>query len=208
MFYLTKTPFFLSWLYPALIWKKKPGEKVLYLTFDDGPVPDATDYVLHILKERHIKATFFCVGDNIRKHPELFHRLINEGHSVGNHTYNHLNGWKCSTQEYTENVERCVEELRKNGVESSLFRPPYGKIKKPQVDVLKKHLQIVMWDVLSGDFDPGITPEKCLKNTTKATADGSVIVFHDNKKCLDKLKKILPGYLDHFLSRGYKFLPL
>lgn len=198
----------MPWLYPALIWKKKPGKKALYLTFDDGPVPDATGWILHILAERNIKATFFCVGDNIRKYPEIFNRLINEGHSIGNHTYNHLNGWKCSMHEYGENVNKCDEQLRKKGIKSSLFRPPYGKIKNKQIKGLERNFQIIMWDVLSGDFDPGITPEKCLKKTIKATADGSVIVFHDNNKSLATLKKVLPAYLDHFLAKGYKFLPL
>jgi peptidoglycan/xylan/chitin deacetylase (PgdA/CDA1 family) len=207
MFYLTKTPFFLPWFYPGLVWKKEPGTN-LYLTFDDGPVPGATTWVLQILAERNIKATFFCVGDNVRKHPEILHQLIDGGHSIGNHTFNHLNGWRSSLNEYVENVNICDEELRKYGVESSLFRPPYGKIKRAQVDVLKRKFNIVMWDVLSGDFNLKLTSEKCLKRTIKATTDGSVIVFHDNDKSLHNLKKVLPAYLDHFLAKGYKFLPL
>lgn len=208
MFYLTKTPFFLPWLYPGLVWKKKSGSNHLYLTFDDGPVPEATEWILQILAARKIKATFFCVGDNVKKYPEIFHQLIDGGHSIGNHTFNHLNGWKINLYEYVENVNKCNEELKKFGIESPLFRPPYGKIKRAQVDVLKRKFNIVMWDVLSGDFDFKITSEKCLKRTIKATTDGSIIVFHDNKKSLDNLRKVLPAYIDHFLAKGYKFLPL
>lgn len=208
MFYLTKTPFFLPWLYPGLIWNKKSGDNLLYLTFDDGPVPKATACVLKILAERNVKATFFCVGDNVRKHPEIFHQLVDGGHSVGNHTFNHLNGWKCSLNKYVENIYRCDEELKNFGITSSLFRPPYGKIKREQIDHLKTKFKIIMWDVLSGDFDVKLTSENCLKRTIKATTGGSVVVFHDNNKSLHKLKKVLPAYLDHFLAKGYRFLPL
>lgn len=208
MFYLTKTPFILQWLYPELIWKKKPENNELYLTFDDGPVPDATSTVLRILAERNIKATFFCVGDNVRKHPEVFQQLVKEGHSVGNHTFNHFNGWSCPMQKYVDNVHYCDQEFRKYGVETVLFRPPYGKIKWMQIKALKKKYDIVMWDVLSGDFDPNLNSEQCLKRTIKATTDGSVIVFHDNNKNVKKIKEVLPLYLDYFLAKGYKFLPL
>ena len=207
-FYLTKIPFLLRWIYPDLVWKKEAGKKILYLTFDDGPVPEATATVLQILSERKIKATFFCVGDNVRKHPELFKRLVEDGHTIGNHTYNHLNGWKTERMSYVDNVIRCNEEFKKNGVECSLFRPPYGRIKRTQIDELQQSFTIVMWDVLSGDFDRKLAPRKCLERTIKATRDGSVITFHDSMKAIDKLEEVLPPYIDHFLAKGYKFLPL
>ncbi|RZL31874.1 MAG: polysaccharide deacetylase family protein, partial [Pedobacter sp.] len=173
--YLVKTPLLLKWFYSALLWNKSRSEKIVYLTFDDGPIPNVTDFVLNTLKTFNIKATFFCIGDNILKHPEVFARLKNEGHAVGNHTFNHLNGWKTDNETYLHNVLTCQELTQ-----TSLFRPPFGRIKKSQVLSLKSRvlslesnflpkidsrlqindsrLQIVMWDVLSGDFDTSLSP--------------------------------------------------
>lgn len=208
MAYLHRTPFFVRWLYPDLKWKEKSGEQLLYLTFDDGPVPEATPQVLEILLKYKIKATFFCVGDNIRKHPDIFMQVLSQGHTIGNHTYNHLNGWKTPWQEYYENTKKCHEEIGKYAPGDNLFRPPYGKISGAQIKALKNEYKIVMWDVLSGDFDPSLSAAECLKKTIKATRDGSIIVFHDSIKALDKIQNTLPYYIEHFLARGYKFLPL
>lgn len=209
MSYFHKTPFFIQWLYPGLTWRKRAGKKLLYLTFDDGPIPEATPEVLQILKEKGVKASFFCVGDNIRKYPDIFLQLIEEGHVVGNHTFNHLNGWRNSLDQYVENVSLCTEIMKSFNIKSSLFRPPYGKIKRNQLSALnKKNYKIIMWDVLSGDFDHKIDHEECLRQTIKATTDGSIIIFHDSIKSIEKVRQVLPAYIDHFHSKGFSFVPL
>ncbi|MGK7391704.1 MAG: polysaccharide deacetylase family protein [Candidatus Cyclobacteriaceae bacterium M2_1C_046] len=209
MSYFHKTPVYIQWLYAGITWRRKKGKKLLYLTFDDGPIPEATTEILNILAEKGVKATFFCVGDNVRKHSDLFLRIIKEGHVVGNHTYNHLNGWKTELQDYIENVTSCKETMEKLNIKSNLFRPPYGKIKRKQIAALKKaNYEIVMWDVLSGDFDKDLTAEGCLRKTMKSTSDGSVIVFHDNIKTIEIVREVLPSYIDHFKSKGFSFATL
>lgn len=194
--YLHKTPAFLQWLYPQLIWHRSRKEPVVYLTFDDGPVPVTTTYILDLLKSYGVQATFFCVGENILKYPELFTRLIDEGHSIGNHTMHHLNGWKNDNSNYLEDVGQCAATIRLHGRLSDLFRPPYGKITRRQIRELGDQ-RIIMWDVLSGDFDPSLSPERCLRKTLKAIRPGSVIVFHDNPKAQEKLEYVLPRVLDY-----------
>jgi peptidoglycan/xylan/chitin deacetylase (PgdA/CDA1 family) len=179
------------------------NQALIYLTFDDGPIPELTTWVLDILKEYNVKATFFCVGENISKHPALFSRIIQEGHQVGNHTYNHLKGWKTTEKVYMDNVEKCQELTR-----TKLFRPPYGRIKKSQYKALVKDFDMVFWDVLSHDYDQLISPEKCLENSIKYTRNGSIIVFHDNIKAQKNLKFALPHYIEHFLKLNYKFATL
>ena len=209
MAYLHKTPFYIQWLYPGVTWKKKKGEKLLYLTFDDGPVPEATPEILQILNDKSIKATFFCVGDNVVKHPEIFTSIIRDGHAVGNHTYNHLNGWKTSSDHYLDNVMKCKNVMDRQNVKSGLFRPPYGKIQRRQIASLKKeNFNIIMWDVLSGDFDKELDHRDCLKKTIKATTDGSIIIFHDSIKAIEKVRKVLPLYIEYFQNKGYSFASL
>ena len=205
-----RTPFFLPLLYPSLTWRILNDRKELYLTFDDGPVPGLTEFVLDTLASRNIKATFFCIGDNIRKHPEVFKKIIEQGHTVGNHTFNHLNGWKTNPQHYLNNIIECDEVIKTNSQtsnneqRSTLFRPPYGRITKKQVQSLTNY-KIIMWDVLSVDYNKNLSQERCLHNTIRATRPGSIIVFHDSHKAEKNLKFTLPAFIDHFLEQGFTF---
>ncbi len=198
--YLVQPTYLIKSIYPKAIWRKAPTEKKLYLTFDDGPIPEITTWVLDVLKQYNVKATFFCVGNNVEKHPAIFQRIVDEKHSVGNHTYNHLNGWKTHSPLYLKNVSRCKEL-----VASNLFRPPYGKIKKTQFNILRRYYSIVLWDVLSGDYDKKTSPEKCLKNVVEKYRNGSIIVFHDNIKAWTNLQFALPKFIEHALKEGYRF---
>lgn len=215
--YLVKSPLLLKWYYPSLTWNKSRSEKTVYLTFDDGPVPNVTDFVLNTLKSFGAKATFFCIGDNIVKHPAIFERVKNEGHAIGNHTFNHLKGWKTDDETYVSNFLKCQELTQ-----THLFRPPYGRIKKSQIRKLQSavrssqpsagepqtascKLQIVMWDVLSGDFDTSLSPEKCYQNVIDNTKNGAIIVFHDSLKAFDRLQYALPKTIRYLSERGYQF---
>ncbi|MCB9273096.1 MAG: polysaccharide deacetylase family protein [Lewinellaceae bacterium] len=198
--YLIKTPQFIQNLFPNYTWRIPTQEKVLYLTFDDGPIPEVTPWVLEQLEQYDAQATFFCVGDNIRKHPDVFRQVIEKGHAVGNHTYNHLNGWLSENIPYYHNVRHCA-----NLAHSVLFRPPYGKLKPKQSQFLQRHYRIVMWDVLSGDFDPRLSEEQCLSNVVNNAEPGSIIVFHDSLKAEEKLRYVLPRVLEHFAMEGYQF---
>ena len=176
------------------------------MTFDDGPIPGPTEFVLDELAKFNAKATFFCVGENIKNHPEIFKRLHQEGHRVGNHTYNHLNGRKTSFKKYLENVSKCQQLIPSEiAGDTKLFRPPYGLFTKNQKEALRKKYDVVMWEVLSADFSPTISPEKCLKKSIKHCREGSIIVFHDSLKTIDKLKYVLPRFLAHFTDKGYTF---
>jgi peptidoglycan/xylan/chitin deacetylase (PgdA/CDA1 family) len=194
-------------LYPTLQWQVKTKEKNLYLTFDDGPHETATPFVLDTLQCFNAKATFFCIGKNVTTNKEIYNRIINEGHSVGNHTENHLNGWKNSSGDYIENIRMASEKI-----DSPLFRPPYGRIKRTQIDALgsANNLpnKIIMWSVLSGDFDTTISGEDCFKNVLKHAKAGSIIVFHDSAKANERLKYALPQTLGHFAKMGYAFKAL
>lgn len=201
--FLTKSPAILKWYYPELIWNKSRRSKTLYLTFDDGPIPNVTEFVLKTLKSYDIKASFFCIGDNIVKHPQIFQSLISEGHQIGHHSYNHLNGWKTSDSKYIENIEKGMALYP-----TDLFRPPFGRIKKSQIKLLKHkfpNLDIYMWDVLSGDFDTSLSAEQCYKNTVKHLENGSIIVFHDSLKAFHRLAYALPRCIEYALSEGYTF---
>jgi len=201
--YLVKSPLLLKWYYPSLVWNKSRSERVVYLTFDDGPIPVVTDFVLNTLKSYNCKATFFCIGDNINKHPEVFERIKTDGHAIGNHTYNHLKGWKTEDDTYIKNFSLCQQHTGSN-----LFRPPYGRIKKSQIRRLKTinpHINIIMWDVLSGDFDVNLSPEKCYQNVISNTENGSVIVFHDSLKAFDRLKFALPEAIKYLVEKGFQF---
>lgn len=201
--YLVKTPQFIQKLFPNFIWRMPTEEKVLHLTFDDGPIPEVTPWVLDQLAQYRAKATFFCVGDNVRKHPDVLDMVRTAGHALGNHTYHHLNGWLTDNMKYFLNVRRCAQTLH-----SSLFRPPYGRMKPRQGEFLQRHYRIVMWDVLSGDFDPDISAEQCLENVLENARQGSIVVFHDSLKAFEKLQFVLPKVLSHFAEQGYRFAHL
>ena len=202
--YLIKTPFWLRAFYPKCTWNIPSKEKVIYLSFDDGPHPEATPFVLAELKKYDAKATFFCIGNNVLKHPNIYESILQEGHRVGNHTYDHLNGWKTDTNTYLENIKDAATLI-----DSPLFRPPYGRITKRQIKALKQsnHLpnEIIMWDVLSGDFDTELQPEQCWHQVKKAVRPGSIIVFHDSEKAWQRMQYALPRTIDYFLAQGYQF---
>lgn len=215
-------------LYPERIWAFSNSGNTVYLTFDDGPIPEITSWVLDLLKERNAKATFFCIGDNIRKNPKTFQKILLEGHSIGNHTFNHLNGWKTKTSEYVENVEkagremldaarRLREERRPKEInsefstdesqdqDSQIFRPPYGKITSKQArNLQRKGFKIVMWNIISYDFDSNISEEQCLSNVLNYLKPGSIVVFHDSLKAEKNLRYVLPKVLDFISERGWK----
>ena len=202
--YLIKTPFWLRALYPGCTWKLPSSEKVIYLSFDDGPHPEATPFVLAQLKKFNAKASFFCIGNNALSYANIYEQIIQEGHAVGNHTYDHLNGWKTDTSTYIDNIKSAS-----NLIVSNLFRPPYGRISIAQLKEINatKTLpqQIIMWDVLSGDFDVNLTGEQCARNVIKHTKSGSIVVFHDSAKAWERLQVALPAVLDYFSDLGYRF---
>jgi peptidoglycan/xylan/chitin deacetylase (PgdA/CDA1 family) len=187
--YFVKTPSYLKRLFSGLTWDVNSRDEV-FLTFDDGPVPGVTDKVLDILQAYHCKATFFCIGDNVRKHPELFQRILDEGHEVGNHTFHHVNGWKTRDIDYLQDITACATLVKSN-----LFRPPYGRIGYKQINLLKKQYRIVMWDVLSGDFDEELTTEDCYQNVIRNARPGSIIVFHDSIKAAPRMIPALEKYI-------------
>ena len=202
---LHTVPKLFQMLYPERIWKKSGDNSAIYLTFDDGPVPGVTDYVLQELAKRGQKATFFVVGDNVQKNPSLAQEIINTGHKIGNHTFNHLNGWKTETSKYIDNIERCHKSLQDVlGIKTKLFRPPYGLIKSSQAVEVSKFYKIVMWTMLSGDYDPSLTSELVLQKSIQHSKEGCVAVFHDQLKTKEVLPKILPRYLDYIQEMGWK----
>ena len=198
--YLVKTPKIIQNLFPNFTWRIPTTDKIIYLTFDDGPIPEDTPWVLNQLKKYNAKATFFCVGENVKVNPSIFDQLKEEGHMTGNHTFNHLNGWGTENIPYFQNIRNCAHLVK-----SSLFRPPYGRMLPRQAQFLQRHYQIIMWDVLSGDFDPNISKEQCLDNVINNTKSGSIIVFHDSLKAKDKLEFVLPKVLQHFSQQGFIF---
>lgn len=203
--YLIKTPWLLRVLFPNYVWHIRSKEKVVYLTFDDGPHPEVTPWVLDQLKQYDVLATFFCIGKNVQQHTNVYHRIIQSGHAVGNHTQNHLNGWKTATDIYLQNVAEATQFISSN-----LFRPPYGRIKRSQANGLKKSMhtekaKIIMWDVLSADFDSSISKEQCLFNVLNNVTKGSVIVFHDSEKAFAHLQFVLPKVLENLSKKGYQF---
>jgi peptidoglycan-N-acetylglucosamine deacetylase len=203
MFYVAKTPKWVKKLFPGSIWEMPKTQKSLYLTFDDGPHPQITPFVLDELAKYDAKATFFCIGKNVVENPLIFKRILNEGHVVGNHTHNHLDGWKTSKTAYLQNIMEAAKYINSN-----LFRPPYGRISSIQRRNLSKQgkpFKVVMWSILSGDFDVNITPEQCCNNVLKNAENGSVIVFHDSKKAYERLKFALPEVLKYFSEKGFQF---
>ncbi|HNW76341.1 MAG TPA: polysaccharide deacetylase family protein [Bacteroidales bacterium] len=196
-----RTPFFFRFFNPENLVSRMPDdEKAVYLTFDDGPVPEVTPEVLRILADRHVGATFFMVGDNIRKHPDIYEQVVAAGHAVGNHTFHHLNGWKIAPAAYVEDVMRV-----RTYSDTHLFRPPYGRFTPSQYLILKKDFRFVVWSLLTWDFSPHVTPEQCLEMAIRNTRPGEIVVFHDSLKAQRNLLYALPRYLDEFRARGYVF---
>ena len=203
MFYMVKTPGWLRKLYKNCVWELPGRGNVIYLTFDDGPHPEITDFVLDQLAVFNAHATFFCIGKNVVAHPQVYQRILAGGHAVGNHTFNHFNGWKTASDVYLADIGEAQKYI-----DSTLFRPPYGRITRFQLALIKNkrfNLTPVMWTVLSGDFDQKISAEKCLQNVLKHTEAGSIVVFHDSEKAWDRLKFSLPLVLAHFAEKGYRF---
>ncbi len=203
MFYLIKTPAWAKKVFPGRIWDFPSDKNELFLTFDDGPHPVHTPFVLDELRAHNAKATFFCIGKNVADHPEIYRRILEEGHAVGNHTYNHLNGWKVKDEIYLENIQKAQQYI-----DSTLFRPPYGRMTTFQVKQLlspRYRLKTVMWTVLSGDFDEAISPAQCLQNVLLHTAKGAIIVFHDSEKAQERMRHALPAVLKYFGGKGFTF---
>ncbi len=202
--YLVTTPWWMRWMVgKTLTWEIATTEKEIYLTFDDGPHPIATPFVLECLRRFNAKATFFCIGKNVEQNPALYRQIIDEGHRVGNHSFNHLNGWKTNDKEYIDNITKA-----KDIIDSKLFRPPYGRISTFQIKQLKPFYSIIMWNVLSGDFDISLSKERCLDNVLKHTSNGSIIVFHDSEKAFERLEYALPMALKYFQEKGFKMSTL
>lgn len=203
-FYWIKTAYLIKKIFSDYLWDIPNTEQKIYLTFDDGPTPIITDWVLDELKKNQAKATFFCIGKNISEHRNIFLRCLQEGHSIGNHSNDHLRGWNTSTKDYIENIELCASKIPRNI--PLLFRPPYGKIKKSQSRaLLQSRYKIIMWDVLSADFDQSITPEQCLENVLQHVQSGSIVVFHDSVKAFKNLQYTLPKSLEILKQRGFVF---
>lgn len=198
--YLVRTPRIIQSLFPRFTWRNSDHEKVVHLTFDDGPIPEVTPWVLEQLARYDAKATFFCVGHNVEKHPDIYEQVVDGGHLTGNHTYNHLDGWNTDNMIYLRNVRKAARM-----VNSNLFRPPYGRILPSQAHFLQRHYQIVMWDVLSGDFDPHLSPEDCLANVMNNVSPGSIVVLHDSLKSFATLQFVLPRLLAELDAQGYRF---
>ena len=209
-------PSTIQWLIPSCTWRKEGQGKVIYLTFDDGPNPEITAWVMDELKKHQIKATFFCVGDNLKKFPEVAKKLLTEGHQIGNHTMHHIKGWKHKNVDYLKDIENCETEIRKiheqmndEKAQPRLFRPPYGQIKPSQIELLReKGYEIIQWSNLSCDYDKRLNCEKSLSALVKNAKPGSIVVFHDSEKAENQLKKILPRYLKALLADGYTFQTL
>lgn len=206
-----KTPRIVQRMFPKRVWTFSKKSNAVFLTFDDGPIPNITPWVIQELKKHDAKATFFCIGENIKKHPQIFRSLISEGHSIGNHTYNHLNGWKTNVSEYVNNVILSEAEANKwneksqIGNQKPLFRPPYGKITTKQSKILQERgYKVIMWDILSADYNTSISEEKCLQNVLQNIGPGSIIVFHDSVKAERNLRYVLPKVLDLISKQGWK----
>jgi peptidoglycan/xylan/chitin deacetylase (PgdA/CDA1 family) len=201
MFYTVRIPQWFSRLNSSLVWNIPTTEKELYLSFDDGPTETATPFVLDQLKSHNAKATFFCLGNNVKAHPKIYERILDEGHVVGNHTFSHPNGWKTNNKRYMKDIAEAAKYI-----DSKLFRPPYGKI-SPFVSRLLRSMnyKIIMWEIVSGDFDTKLSPQKCMENVLLTSKPGSIIVFHDSDKAWERMNYALPKCLQYFSERGFNF---
>ena len=210
MIHFYKTPYILKRIAKNLIWTIPTQEKEIFLTFDDGPIPGLTNYILNILDDFDSKATFFCVGDNIKKHNEICKSVVKRGHAIGNHTFNHLKGWSTKNQDYLMNIEKCQAYISQyqQPLQKPLFRPPHGQITLSQIKALTDKYNIIMWDVLAYDFEGSHSSEISLQKTINKTKPGSIVVFHDNYKAEEKLKCMLPKFLQHFKERGFNIKKL
>ena len=196
-----KIPKLIQTLFPSLIWRKEAKNKEVWLTFDDGPTPEVTPWILAALEQENIKATFFLVGEQIEQYPKLVANIINEGHLIANHSYSHKNGWLTSKRKYIADIEKCQELMPRN----QLFRPPYGKITKAQIALLKGRYKIILWDVLGWDFKQNTTPEKIKTNILNNTKSGSIIVLHNNQKSFKNLQPILAETIRILKEQGFSF---
>jgi peptidoglycan/xylan/chitin deacetylase (PgdA/CDA1 family) len=195
-----RTPYIIKKIYYSLIWDLNNGEKDLYLTFDDGPTPGITPNVLDILDTYNAKATFFCIGRNVERYPDIYNQILKRGHTAGNHTYSHLKGWNTASREYYSDIK-----LAGSLIKSNLFRPPYGKIKRTQLKYLRHYYNIIMWDVMSFDFSQSVSKEKCLSLVLNNVRPGSIIVFHDSPKARENMFYALPETLEYFIKQDYSF---
>lgn len=195
-----RLPGFITSLFKDVVWRFDENSKVVYLTFDDGPIPEVTPWVIDLLRKENIKATFFCVGENVMKYPEVYRQILDGGHSVGNHTYNHWQGIKKGKQDYFDNIEKAA-----GFIDSDLFRPPHGWLTRSQYRFLKNRYRIIMWDLVSCDYDIRIKPEKVLRNVKDFVRPGSVITFHDSIKAENNLKQSLPEAIRWMKEQGYRF---
>lgn len=202
-----KTPKLLKLLKPSLEWEvEKTTEPTIYLTFDDGPIPGLTEFVLDKLSEYNAKATFFCIGENIKKHPQVFEKVLKAGHTIGNHTYNHLKGSETETAKYLDNIAACDEILKQEmGFTPNLFRPPFGRLKESQRKAILKDKRIIMWDVLSQDYRLSVAKETCSQKVLKHTGDGSIVIFHDSLKAKENMEYALSRMLPFFSKQAYEF---
>ncbi|MBK7965087.1 MAG: polysaccharide deacetylase family protein [Bacteroidetes bacterium] len=200
---MVRPPTYLRFLYPGVVWNKPTKEKILYLTFDDGPTPEVTTSVLDLLALYKATATFFCIGENVKKHPEIYKRILADGHTVGNHTNTHPSSWKVKYDFYLKDVEEA-----KKVIDSNLFRPPYGKLTPRTLFALRNKYQIIMWDVISCDFDEKVSAEQVLKNVLENAVNGSIIVFHDSLKASPRMLEVLPIILKQYSNAGFSFLKL
>ena len=191
---------YLRWLYPRALWRMNRHERSVYLTFDDGPIPEATPFILDVLRKHGIHATFFMVGDNVRKHPELFQRIIDEAHQIGNHTHNHISGIRRSLHDYSYNVEKANAYIH-----SRLFRPPHGWMRLAQYALLSRKYKVVMWDLVTRDYSKWMTAEDIFNNVKRYARNGSIITFHDSLKSIDKLRTALPKSILWLKEQGYEF---
>jgi peptidoglycan/xylan/chitin deacetylase (PgdA/CDA1 family) len=197
-------PFWIRAIYPkCLVWRVPTDQKEVFLTFDDGPVPEVTPLVLRILKKYNIKATFFCVGENVQKYPEVFDLVLKEGHAIGNHTFHHVKAWKTDYNTYISEVEQCNQLVK-----SKFFRPPHGQINRKIAVNLRNDYHIIMWSALTGDYDKKLSREKCLENAVNNTRPGSIIVFHDSLKARERMEYVLPLYIEYCVRNGYSFKKL
>jgi len=195
-----QVPDLLRPLLGKLTWRRDSSSKVIYITFDDGPLPEVTPLVLDLLDKYNVKATFFCVGDNVRKHPEVYNEVVRRGHKTGNHTFNHIKGFSFSVDEYVANVEKAAEYI-----DSELFRPPYGRIKRSQIKRLQSRYEIIMWDLITYDYNRKLSKKSILRNIKHYSRSGSIIVFHDSIKAKDNMLAVLPMAIEYWNSQGYTY---